>query len=156
MIDTRNLVWQDLALTQKAPAAVQLWLDDNTSLTAKLKQQFPDFSVHVLSQQKVSPYAHEIEVLNAHQSYAIREVELLGNGRIMVFARSIIPVTNDTQEILNIGSKPLGEVLFNDPSIKRGPMQITQIDNIWGRRSTFSIGETKLLVSEFFMEELYA
>jgi len=74
----------------------------------------------------------------------------------MVFARSVIPITNDTQEILNIGSKPLGEVLFNDPSIKRGPMQITQIDNIWGRRSTFSIGETKLLVSEFFMEELYA
>jgi chorismate--pyruvate lyase len=156
MIDTRNLVWQDLTLTQKAPATVQFWLDDNASLTAKLKQQFSDFSVHVLSQKKVIPYAHEIEVLNTHQAYAIREVELLGNDRVMVFARSVIPITNDTQEILNIGSKPLGEFLFNDPSIKRGPMQITQIDNVWGRRSTFTIGETKLLVSEFFMEELYA
>ena len=156
MIDTRNLVWQDLTLIQEAPAAVQLWLDDNTSLTTKLKQQFPDFSVHVLSQQELTPHVHEIEAINNHQAYTIREVELLGNGKVMVFARSIIPLTDDTQEILNIGSKPLGEVLFNDPSIKRGPMQITQIDNIWGRRSTFTIGETKLLVSEFFMEELYA
>ena len=156
MIDTRNLIWQDLTLAQKAPAAAQLWLDDSTSLTAKLKQQFSDFSVHVLSQQKVNPYAHEIEALNTHRAYTIREVELLGNGKVMVFARSVIPLTDDTQEILNIGSKPLGEVLFNDPSIKRGPMQITQIDNIWGRRSTFTIGETKLLVSEFFMEDLYA
>ncbi len=156
MIDTRNLVWQDLTLIQKAPAAVQLWLDDNTSLTTKLKQQFPDFSVHVLSQQELTPHVHEIEAINAHQAYTIREVELLGNGKVMVFARSVIPLTDDTQEILNIGSKPLGEILFNDPSIKRGPMQITQIDNIWGRRSTFTIGETKLLVSEFFMEELYA
>lgn len=156
MIDTRNLVWQDLPLVQKAPVAVQLWLDDNASLTAKLKQQFSDFSVHVLSQQELTPHAHEIKVINAHQAYTIREVELLGNGKVMVFARSVIPLTDDTQEILNIGSKPLGEVLFNDPSIKRGLMQITHIDNIWGRRSTFTIGETKLLVSEFFMEELYA
>ncbi|MBT7839394.1 MAG: chorismate lyase, partial [Candidatus Thioglobus sp.] len=56
----------------------------------------------------------------------------------------------------SIGSKPLGEVLFNDSNIKRGALQITQIDDIWGRRSTFTIGNTKLLVSEFFTQALYA
>jgi len=86
----------------------------------------------------------------------VREVELLGNGKVVVFARSVIPITNDTQEILSIGSKPLGEVLFNDSNIKRGALQITQIDDIWGRRSTFTIGNTKLLVSEFFTQALYA
>ena len=86
----------------------------------------------------------------------VREVELLGKGKVVVFARSLIPLSDDTKEILKIGSKPLGEVLFNNPNIKRGAMQITQIGNIWGRRSTFTIGKTPLLVSEFFMEELYA
>jgi chorismate--pyruvate lyase len=55
-----------------------------------------------------------------------------------------------------IGGKPLGEILFNDGSIVRGEMQITHADNLWGRRSTFTIGQTKLLVSEFFLENLYA
>jgi chorismate--pyruvate lyase len=86
----------------------------------------------------------------------IREVQLLGNHQVVVFARSVIPVTGDTQAILKIGSKPLGEILFNDPDIKRGQLQITHTGSTWGRRSTFTIGTTKLLVSEFFLECLYA
>lgn len=156
MIDTRTLVWQDLTLCKKAPAVVQLWLDDSTSLTAKLKQQFPDFSVRVLSQQQGTPHAHEVSVIHTSKACAVREVELLGKGEAVVFARSVIPLSDDTKEILKIGSKPLGEVLFNNPNIKRGTMQITQIGNIWGRRSTFTIGKTPLLVSEFFLEKLYA
>ena len=156
MIDTQTLVWQDLAFSKKAPAVVQLWLDDSTSLTAKLKQQFPDFSVRVLSQQQATPHAHEVSAINTAKTCAVREVELLGKGEVVVFARSVIPVSDDTKEILKIGSKPLGEVLFNNPNIERGAMQITQIGNIWGRRSTFTIGKTPLLVSEFFMEKLYA
>ncbi|MBC8494238.1 MAG: chorismate lyase [Candidatus Thioglobus sp.] len=156
MINTNNIVWQDLSLINTAPKNIQQWLDDKTSLTAKLKQQFEDFSVHVLSQQQAQPHSHEIESISISDQYTIREVELLGNGVAVVFARSVIPLTNDTKEILSIGSKPLGEILFNDASIQRGQMQITQTDNLWGRRSTFTIGNTKLLVSEFFTKDLYA
>ncbi|MDG2395283.1 hypothetical protein [Candidatus Thioglobus sp.] len=35
-------------------------------------------------------------------------------------------------------------------------MQIAKTNDLWGRRSTFTIGNTKLLVSEFFTEDLYA
>lgn len=73
-----------------------------------------------------------------------------------MLARSVIPITNDTKDLLTIGSKPLGEVLFNDTSITRGSLQITHTGSTWGRRSTFTIGTTKLLVSEFFLEKLYA
>jgi chorismate--pyruvate lyase len=83
-------------------------------------------------------------------------VELLGNQQAAVFARSIIPITSDTENLRSIGGKPLGEILFNDVNIVRGKLQITQAGNIWGRRSTFTIGGTKLLVSEFFLEGLYA
>ena len=156
MINTDTLIWQDLSSSNTVPKKVAKWLNDEASLTAKLKQQFSDFSVNVLSQEQAQPYAHEIEIMNTEEQCVVREVELLGNNQVVVFARSVIPLTHDTKKILSIGSKPLGEVLFNDASITRGPMQITHTDATWGRRSTFTIGNTKLLVSEFFMEALYA
>ncbi len=155
MIDTSKLVWQDLSLIKTAPKNVQRWLDDKTSLTAKLKQQFKDFSVNVLSQQQAQPHIHETDLIGVNAQCVIREVALLGNHKTVVFARSVIPLTSDTEEILSIGSKPLGEVLFNDDRIQRNMMQITQSDHLWGRRSVFTIGTTNLLVSEFFMEDLY-
>jgi len=156
MINTQDLIWEDLTNTSNVPKSVLGWLDDKQSLTAKLKQKFDDFSVNVLSQIQTIPHNNENEVLNFEGKSVIREVQLLGNHQVVVFARSVIPVTNDTQAILEIGSKPLGEVLFNDPDIKRGQLQITHTGSTWGRRSIFTIGTTKLLVSEFFLECLYA
>ena len=74
----------------------------------------------------------------------------------VVFARSVIPQTQDTNAILKIGSRPLGEILFNDPNIKRGHLEVGDFNNVWARRSTFTIGVTKLLVTEIFLETLYA
>jgi len=156
MINTQDLTWENLTNTSNVPKSVLGWLDDEQSLTAKLKQKFDDFSVNVLSQIQTTPHNNENEVLDFEGQSVVREVQLLGNHQVVVFARSVIPVTDDTQDILKIGSKPLGEVLFNDPDIKRGQLQITHTGSTWGRRSTFTIGATKLLVSEFFLECLYA
>jgi chorismate--pyruvate lyase len=156
MINTQDLTWENLTNTSNVPESVLGWLDDEQSLTAKLKQKFDDFSVNVLSQIQTTPHNNENEMLDFEGQSVIREVQLLGNHQVVVFARSVIPVTGDTQAILRIGSKPLGEILFNDPDIKRGQLQITHTGSTWGRRSTFTIGTTKLLVSEFFLECLYA
>ena len=156
MINTQDLTWENLTNTSNVPESVLGWLDDEQSLTAKLKQKFDDFSVNVLSQIQTTPHNNENEMLDFEGQSVIREVQLLGNHQVVVFARSVIPVTDDTQAILKIGSKPLGEILFNDPDIKRGQLQITHTGSTWGRRSTFTIGTTKLLVSEFFLECLYA
>ena len=156
MINTQDLTWENLTNTSNVPESVLGWLDDEQSLTAKLKQKFDDFSVNVLSQIQTTPHNNENEMLDFEGQSVIREVQLLGNHQVVVFARSVIPVTGDTQAILKIGSKPLGEILFNDPDIKRGQLQITHTGGTWGRRSIFTIGTTKLLVSEFFLECLYA
>ncbi|WP_428095440.1 chorismate--pyruvate lyase family protein, partial [Candidatus Thioglobus sp.] len=79
MIDTHNLIWQDLSMVKSAPINVQLWLHDEHSLTAKLKQQFDDFSLNVLSQQQAQPHAHEAAIIGTNASCIIREVALLGN-----------------------------------------------------------------------------
>ncbi len=156
MIETKELVWKNLSEINTAPSALKPWLDDGQSLTAKLKHKFSDFSVRVVSQTKSIPHKNELHVLEFNDECVIREVELLGNTQVVVFARSVIPVNQDTQDLLSIGSKPLGEILFNDPKIQRGKLQITHTGSTWGRRSTFNIGSTKLLVSEFFLENLYA
>ncbi|HIC40587.1 Chorismate--pyruvate lyase [hydrothermal vent metagenome] len=156
MINTQDLTWIDLSDASNVPEAVLVWLDDDQSLTAKLKQKFNDFAVNVLSQTQINPHANESDVLNFSGQSVIREVELLGNQQVMVFARSVIPVTDDTVDLLAIGSKPLGEILFNNADVHRGELQITHTGSIWGRRSVFTIGTTKLLVSEFFLECLYA
>ncbi len=156
MIDTRELIWQEASCLNSAPPKVVDWLNDEASLTAKLKQKFADFSVQLLSQQPGQPHANELEIIKLESDYVIRQVALLGKHQTVVFARSIIPITHDTQAILSIGSTPLGEILFNDKHIKRGAMQITKSNHIWGRRSVFTLGGSQILVSEFFMPHLYA
>lgn len=156
MFNTDDLIWTDFSPASKIPRTVSDWLDDGQSLTAKLKQKFADFRVQVLSQKVKKPDANEQSILNFSGDCMLREVVLLGNKQAVVFARSIIPITDDTQNLLKIGSKPLGEVLFNDANVYRGKLQITRSGNIWGRRSVFTIGASKLLVSEFFLEVLYA
>ena len=156
MINTQDLTWIDLSNASNVPEAVLVWLDDDQSLTAKLKEKFNDFAVNVLSQIQKKPHTNETDVLNFCGQSVVREVELLGDQQVMVFARSVIPVTDDTVDLLAIGSKPLGEILFNNTDVHRGELQITHTGSIWGRRSVFTIGATKLLVSEFFLECLYA
>ncbi|HIM58088.1 MAG TPA: chorismate lyase [Gammaproteobacteria bacterium] len=156
MIKTQDLLWQNLDQARGVPDDAMYWLDDSRSLTAKLKTKFDDFAVNVVSQTQLKPHQNESDVLGFKGDSVIREVELLGDTQVMVFARSVIPITKDTKDLLSIGSKPLGEVLFNDPTITRGQLQVTHTGNTWGRRSTFNIGSTKLLVSEFFLEALYA
>jgi chorismate--pyruvate lyase len=155
-MNIKNLLWVNLDAQMTIPKALEPWLIDNQSLTHKLKQEFEDFAVNVLSQTQGKAHKNETDLVDTRDDCIIREVELLGNQQVMIFARSIIPITNDTKDLRTIGGKPLGEILFNDGSIVRGEMQITHADNLWGRRSTFTIGQTKLLVSEFFLENLYA
>ncbi len=155
MLDTQTLVWTPASDTHP-PKALRHWLTDRRSLTAKLKLKTPDLSVKVLNQCEQSPHLHETTALGQYSRTIIREVLLIGNHQAQVFARSVIPLTIDTETLLNIGSNSLGERLFSDPNIHRGAIYITQLGNIWGRRSRFEVGNTGILVSEFFLESFNA
>jgi chorismate--pyruvate lyase len=155
MIDTQNLVWLDRNQSKNIPKDVKIWLYDEQSLTKKLKYQFKLFSVNVVSQKNITPCLGEKEILAYDGVCVEREVELLGDGNAVVYARSVIPKTIDTVKLLNIGTKPLGEVLFNSSNISREVLQITNINGVWGRRSIFTVGDTRVLVSEFFLNTLF-
>ena len=158
MFNPDKFQWRPFSVNENIPEHVIVWLLDNQSLTAKLRNKYDDFCVNVLSQHENNPYQCELKLLNINKKNTIivREVELIGNSQAVVFARSVIPKTPDTEDILTIGSKPLGEILFNDETIKRGHLEVGKYSNTWARRSTFTIENTKLLVSEIFLEHLYA
>ena len=158
MFNPDKFQWRPFSVNENIPEYVIAWLLDNQSLTAKLRNKYDDFCVNVLSQQENNPYECELKLLDINKKNAIivREVELIGDSQAVVFARSVIPKTSDTEDILAIGSKPLGEILFNDQTIKRGHLEVGKYSNTWARRSTFTIAKTKLLVSEIFLEYLYA
>ena len=158
MFNPDKFQWRIFNPQEGVPEHVCNWLLDGQSLTAKLRDKYIDFKVNVLFQEQDNPYDCELKLLEAtsNQTFIVREVELIGSQIPVVIARSLIPLTEDTSEILKIGAKPLGEILFNDPEIKRGHLEVGSFNKSWARRSTFKIGKTKLLVSEIFLESLYA
>lgn len=158
MFNPDKFKWRVFDPKENIPEHVSRWLLDNQSLTHKLKEKYNDFRVNVLSQEQNSLYECELKLLGSTTNLKIivREVELIGSETPVVNARSLIPLTDDTKDILKIGSRPLGEILFNDPEIKRGHLEVGSFNNSWARRSTFTISKTNLLVTEIFLESLYA
>ena len=152
------------------------WLFDPGSLTARLiKSCDGEFSVKVLSVKRATPTPDEIAVLGLkpRSQSLIRQVLLYCNDIPVVYARTIIPVSSLRSELrglVRLGNRPLGAVLFADKSMRREPMEITRVkaghtcyewtgctgtEVIWGRRSVFRLKGQKLLVSEFFLPDLF-
>ena len=102
----------------------------------------------------------------------VREVELLCGGVPWVFARTLIPARSlrgPVRRLTRLGTKPLGAVLFSDPKVERGRMQIAHLfprhplfssavarleqvpQDIWGRRTLYYLDRRPLLVNELFL-----
>ena len=156
MIDLSKLNWHDISYFDDIPEKTLFWIKDDHSLTQKLKKRYQDFRVKVHKQDELEVYNHEIKKLGNEEKFIVREVSLYGDNHPVVFARSVIPKNIKTDSIMKIGNKPLGEILFTDPNILREPIEITFDNNVWGRRSIFVMNESRILVSEFFLEKIYA
>ena len=155
------------------------WLLDRGSLTQRLRRACAGrFRVCVLRQGWTRPDRDEARILDLRlDAWAwTREVRLLGDERPWVFARTLIPartLRGRGRRLTQLGTRPLGHVLFTDPDVRRGPVEIARImagqrlhrwafaglaeppDAIWGRRSVFHIDERcPLLVCEFFLPDL--
>ncbi|MDX2458403.1 MAG: chorismate lyase [Gammaproteobacteria bacterium] len=167
-------------LRSSIPAGLSDWLLDRASLTRRLQQLCPGkFRVQVLSQVRDRPRLDEAQVLGMqHREMAIvRQVLLLCGRNPRVYARTVIPVTSlrgKLQRLAGLGTRPLGGVLFADPGMRRGIVELAEIlpgqavfaaatghmrqrpAAIWGRRSVFRISGKPLLVSEIFLSDFPA
>jgi chorismate--pyruvate lyase len=157
------------------PEPVLRWLLDPASLTRRIQSACHGcFRVEVLFQGWARPQLNEARELGmrAGSTGFVREVHLLCDDRPWVFARTVIPrttLTGPRRCLTRLKSRPLGAVLFADPSMQRGPVEIAQLtpcdklypsaiqhltlrpETIWGRRSLFTLGGKPLLVSEIFL-----
>ena len=154
--------------------ALRHWLLDRGSLTRRLKQRCSDnFRVRLLGQGWAKPMHNEAVLLHQphNQRAQVREVFLLCDGVPWVFARTIIPahsLEGRERRLVLLGERPLGELLFADPTMERGPVQVARLQpgqrlhrlamatsggpgEVWGRRSLFYLDHHPLLVSEFFL-----
>lgn len=130
-----------------------------------------DFSVRVISQRWQVLGAEEASVmaLSHVRAALVRQVLLCCNGKPLVYARTVIPVTTmqgSQRRYANMGNRPLGAMLFADRTMRREAVQVamlpekheasqyTKLDEpVWGRRSVFRVAGKPLLVSEYFLPE---
>jgi len=153
------------------PRALKPWLLDRGSLTERLIAiSEGQFRVEVLRQQWGVAHRDEAQLLGLkpRQAALIREVILYGRQQPWVYARSILPANSldhSLRHLKQLGNKPLGAVLFSDPTLQRGDIEIAQLkpgllpfidEPVWGRRSVFFLHQQPLLVSEVFLPRFVA
>jgi tRNA (cmo5U34)-methyltransferase len=130
-----NLDWQKSY--PNVPKNVENWLFDDGSLTAKLKNIYPNFNVKVISE-------------SVENDTLTREVNLCDADVPLVYAISQIP--QNCLNLQNLGNKPLGEILFKNG--KRIDISIAKNGENWGRKSIFEFENEKVVVCEFFLNNL--
>lgn len=151
------------------PAPLLDWLCAEGSLTQRLTAAGnQDFHVQLLEQTQQPARADEAQALGVQPGEAVwvRQVLLHTDGAARVFARSVAPLSalgSAAVELNKLGTSSLGHLLFRNPQIRRGPIEISQYPadwlptdwqttGLWARRSHFSDGELQLLVCEVFLQ----
>lgn len=114
------------------PREFRGWLADQGSLTRRLKQRCRHFSVRPVRVGLARPNRDESTSLQLRigQLAYVREVVLHCDGKPVVFAHSVVPVTSlcgPWAAVTRLGSRPLGEALFNNPCVIRGSLQYRRI-----------------------------
>lgn len=169
---TLTAKWQNKSSDQRSSQLMD-WLFDPTSLTARLKRHCLTFHVEVLGQEIIAcPTNEACEIVRAGEKVLAREVLLYCDNIPHVFARSLLPLTSLTGEqkaLAELGDKPLGQVIFNNPSLERKLIEIASfnmqssvgrlaqqlslatLEELWGRRSLFYLEAKPLIVAEVFL-----
>ncbi len=163
-----------LAHPFRTPRTLRDWLSDRGSLTRRLRMRHADFRVSPVARGFAPPFPDESRLLNLRPKMLayVRDVLLIGDGRIRVFAHSVLPrasLRGGWFGITQLGTKPLGEALFSDPRIHRLDLTMRRLDArhplyhaarrhtgftghyLWARRSVFCLNGYPLLVNEVFL-----
>lgn len=99
----------------------------------------------------------------------VREVCLVRADEPLVYARTVIPLDSlrgARRRLSNLGTRPLGEVIFSYPGLRRELLEVASVpadswvrslretvdrDPVAGRRTLYSVAGSPLLVAEIFL-----
>ena len=161
------------------PHPLHDWLTSRGSLTARIKGRARNFNLVRLKQRAQRPNVDERRglALGPRELAIVREVLLRDGERVLVFAHSVATrrdLRGVWRGLSRLGSRPLAEMLFNDPTVDRLPMEYRKIDSrhplfrraqevapfavtsVWARRSIFLKRGRPLLVTEVFFTAMDA
>jgi len=152
------------------------WLTDTASLTVKLMACSTHFRVRRLRQERALCLADEFEMVELPRRGCVQEREVLlqCDGRPMVYAHTIVPLsatTSDWPFFGTLGERSLGTTLFGDPRVVRGDLQYARLraqhpltkrasaalggeafaSPLFARRCLYRRGNGVLLVTELFL-----
>lgn len=171
-----KLHWQnkETTLSGATEIAVHDFLFHEDSLTCFIKQRCSgDFSVELISESKQQALPDETQFLSieSEETTFIRRSRLKCGEQAVVYARTIMPqqtIEGENQWLTTLGTKPLGDVLFNDEKTYRADMRYAKIPvncelhneatkdldisfDLWGRQSLFYTAQQPLLITEIFL-----
>lgn len=176
---THNLTSPTSTWHSKATSSSTLndWLFDQDSLTQRLSALCKKgFVVQPLSQGWHTLSPDECSVLNIAPGSMgwVREVFLCDGNQPWVFARSVAgqaELLGADFDLSQLGSRSLGQLLFNQQAFSRGALQICQLpvtqlpavaqqhalaqQQLWARRSCFKKESLGVLVAEVFLPKLW-
>lgn len=172
--------WTRLSMRRLAgvPVGLHAWLADGGSLTrAVVANCRARFSVELLAQHRGDALPSEAARLGpgAARATLVREVRLRCGREAWVFARTLLTpasLRGPVRALTRLGLRPLGEVLFSDPTTRRLRVEVARITPrhrlfaratghlrhppaaIWGRRTLFAYRGERILVNELFLPGL--
>lgn len=153
------------------------WLASPGSLTRRIRRACGDFRVRRMRQHAARPHADEAGPLGlgAFRLALVREVVLMGDGRPLVFGHSVVArgyLRGPWRSVRFLGSRPLAEALYLDPTIRREALAFCRLDRrhplyrrickdlgampptLWARRSLFRRQGAPLMVTEVFLPDI--
>ncbi len=172
--------WQPVARLRGGPLPMPLrrWLRYPGSLTGALMAACSaSLTVELLSQQGARATRDEARALAmpVAEMPMVRQVRLCCGGVPWVFARTVVPhasLRGGTGRLLQLGTRPLGAVLFANPAVRRGRLEVARLrpnDTLyrmtcqaapgstrerWARRCLYHLEAGPLLVTEVFLPTL--
>jgi chorismate--pyruvate lyase len=173
----REPAWAELT-ARRLPGAtphIHAWLSDGGSLTRSvIASGRGRFRVDLITQGQGRALPSEAALLagGPAQATLVREVKLYCGREAHVFARTLIPLRSlrgPVHALTQLGRRPLGEVLFSDPTTRRLRVEVARItprhrlfaraishlgrlpQALWGRRTLFEYGGELILVNEIFL-----
>ncbi|EGM76770.1 4-hydroxybenzoate synthetase (chorismate lyase) [Rheinheimera sp. A13L] len=158
-----NAEWQNAQQLQ-FPDALEPWLLCQGSLTALLKSHCQTFRLELVAEhwQRLPDYLQQ----QWQQAVGLkRDVILWCDGKPCVYAQSWLPESTleQMEPLARLGAQPLGEYIFQHVSLERGVIEVALLESglvlpvvgeqneLWARRSVFSVQQQPLLVQEIFL-----
>ena len=146
------------------PAQLEPWLISQGSLTALLKSRCQAFRLELVTEhwQALPDFLQQ----QWQQAGGLkRDVILWCDGKACVYAQSWLPESTleQMQPLARLGAQPLGEYIFQHASLERGAIEVALLEpglllpvvgrqqQLWARRSIFSVQQQPLLVQEIFL-----